>query len=353
MPVAEQYLGAEATICNYADYFQTAWDDYVTRHPDSTVFHLTAWKRVAEKIFGCKGRYLFVEEDSKIRGVLPLFEVSSPLQGRSLISVPFAVYGGACADNERIASMLRAHACRLAKQEGFDFLELRDQQPISDRGFHTKKLYYRFYTKLPNNPEELLQSFPRDTRYMIRKAQKNGLQAIVGPQHLDAFYEIFSRSYHNLGTPVFPKGLFKAVIKEFGDKCELTTIWHNSVAIAGVLTFRFRDWTVPYFGGSVIESRPLAANNFMYWEVMKHGLLTGARFFDFGRSKEGTGAYSFKTQWNMQVHELQYHFFLARRKTMPNFSPANPKFSLPISLWKAMPLSMTKVLGPAVVRWFP
>lgn len=349
----DQAVATEPSICNYHDCFQDAWDDYVRKHRRATVFHLTAWKRVVERVFGLKTRYIFIEVGGAIQGVLPLFEVSNPLQGRTLISVPFAVYGGPCADNENAARALREAACRMAEQDGVKYLELRERAPVSDPGFRTKHLYCSFDIEFPDSAEELQKGFPRDTRYMIRKAQKNGLRAIVDSQYLDVFYDILSASYHHLGTPVFSKRLFKVILEEFGEDCELTTIWHKTKAVAAVMSFRFRDWIVPYFGGSYVEGRELAANNFMYWEVMKRGLETGARYFDFGRSKIGTGAYAFKTQWNMKQRELPYQFYLVKRKTMPNFSPLNPKFSLPISLWKSLPVSFTRVLGPAVIRWFP
>lgn len=346
-------VGAGANIYAYADYFQTAWDDYVMRHPKATIFHFTSWKRVIEKAFGYKAHYLFAEKHGTIRGVLPLFQVSSPVLGRTLISTPFAVYGGPCADDEQTARDLRAAACRIGEERGVQFLELRDQERICDPRFHTKDLYYTFDLEFPHTVEELNGSFPRDTRYMIRKAEKGGLRAELDSRHLDAFYKIFCHSYHHLGTPVFPKSFFEIILDEFGEDCELTTIWHQQNAVAAVMTFRFRDWILPYFGGSYLESRRLAANNYMYWEVMKRGMETGARFFDFGRSKLGTGAYAFKTQWNMRRRALPYHYFLVRRKTMPNFSPANPKFSASISLWKSMPLALTRMLGPKVIRWFP
>jgi FemAB-related protein (PEP-CTERM system-associated) len=354
MASAAQATTNHASICLYEECFQAAWDDYVLGHPQSTVFHLTSWKRVIERIFGYKAHYLFVEENGMIRGVLPLFLVTSPIQGRSLMSLPFAVYGGVCADDEHTARLLRAAACRLAEDRNVDYLELREQhQSISDDGFVTKDLYYSFDLQFPNSIDKLLTSFPRDTRYMIRKAEKNGLRSELGTQHLDIFYDIFAHSYHNLGTPVFPKRLFEVVLEEFGERCELMTIWRETKAVAAVLSFRFRDWIVPYYGGSYLESRQFAANNFMYWQVMKRGMETGARFFDFGRSKLNTGAYAFKTQWNMRQRPLPYQFFLVRRKTMPNFSPENPKFEASIALWRAMPVGLTKMLGPKVIRWFP
>jgi FemAB-related protein (PEP-CTERM system-associated) len=360
-PVQSRDVPCAATIRKYEDRFQSSWDRYVYGNPSATFFHLTGWKRVVERAFQYEPRYLFAEDDGKICGVLPLFMVSNLLLGKCLISTPMAVYGGICADSPSIHAKLRDAACQMAKEERVQYLELREQgavagpemQSFAACGFQTKDLYVTFDLELPRDQEELLRGFPRDTRYMIRKAQKNGLRAEIDNRKVDTFYDIYCRSFSNLGTPVFPKRLFHIVLEEFGDQCELTTVWRESKAMASVLTFRFRDSFLPYFGGSLVESRPFAANNFMYFEVLKRALETGLRYFDFGRSKLGSGSYAFKTQWNMRERKLPYQFFLVRRKTMPNFSPANPKFSLAISLWKALPLPVTRVLGPAMVRAFP
>jgi FemAB-related protein (PEP-CTERM system-associated) len=244
---------------------------------------------------------------------------------------------------------------RLLIEQGVQHVELREPWPTEAPGFHAKDLYVTFEQELPQDAEKLVSGFPRDTRYMIRKAQKNGLRSEVerGACALDTFYQIYARSFHHLGTPVFSKRLFNIIQEEFGTQCELTTVWQEQKALASVLSLRFRDSILPYFGGSLFEGRQVAANNFMYFEVMKRAIAEGVRHYDFGRSKLGSGSYAFKTQWNMRVRPLPYQFFLVRRPNVPNFSPANPKFKLSISLWKAMPFAVTKVLGPAVVRLFP
>jgi FemAB-related protein (PEP-CTERM system-associated) len=346
-------VASHAVIRSYEERFQSAWDDYVNRHASSSIFHSIAWKRVIERAFQFEPRYLFVEEGGIIRGVLPLFLVRHFVLGTSLISTPLSVYGGVCADTEQLSSQLRQAAIEMAQQERVQYLELREQWPVSEPQFHTKELYVTFDLEMPRTLDQLLTGFPRDTRYMIRKAQKNGLHVSVGHEQLDMFYEIYSRSFHHLGTPVFSKKLFHIILDVMGEQCELTTIWKGQKALASVLSFRFRDWVLPYFGGSLLEGRSFGANNFMYYEVMKRALEAGVRYFDFGRSKLGSGSYAFKTQWNMKTRPLPYQFFLVRRKSMPNFSPANPKFKLAISLWKALPLPVTKMLGPAMVRAFP
>jgi FemAB-related protein (PEP-CTERM system-associated) len=337
----------------YDDSLRSYWDAYVYHHPHGSLFHLTAWKRSIERMFRFESRYLVLEDGQEIRGVLPLFLTKNCIQGRALISVPFGVYGGICADNEEAAGLLRMEACDLARKENVQYLELREQRSTDYPGFLTKHLYVSFDRELPSDAGELLKSFPRDTRYMIRKAEKNGLRAIVGNDQIDVLYEVYADSVRRLGTPVFSRDYFRILREEFGASCEITTIWHQNRAVAGVMSFRFRDWVLPYYGGSLFEARQLAANNFLYWEVMRRAAASGVRYYDFGRSKVATGAFAFKTQWNMRERPLPYQFYLVRRKSMPNFSPVNPKFRLGVSLWKRMPLAMTKAIGPAMVRLFP
>src|SRR5690348_5202938 len=91
--------------------WERQWDDYVYRHPQGTLFHLTAWKRAIERAFGFEARYLVAGDPECIRGVLPLFRVKNLIQGTSLISTPFAVYGGICCDDEDTRDALRTAAC--------------------------------------------------------------------------------------------------------------------------------------------------------------------------------------------------------------------------------------------------
>jgi FemAB-related protein (PEP-CTERM system-associated) len=330
-----------------------AWDTFVRTQSEGTLFHLTAWKRAIERAFGFVSRYLLAEDQGQIRGVLPLFLSSNWVQGRTLISTPFAVYGGICSDDPKARLALREAARQMAVKEGVNYLELREAYHAFGDGFLTKELYVTFEQELPADPEKLLKGFPKDTRYMIRKGQKGGLRSVNDKTYLDTFYDIYAASVRNLGTPVFSKMFFRILLEEFGDAAEVLTIWNGEDALAAVLSFRFRDTILPYYGGSLLEGRKFAANNFMYWEVFRSACERGLKTFDFGRSKLGTGSYFFKTQWNMRERPLPYQFFLVRRKDLPNFSPVNPKFKLATDIWKRIPLPLTKMLGPALVRLFP
>ena len=120
--------------------------------------------------------------------------------------------------------------------------------------------------------------------------------------------------------------------------------------IAAVLSFYFRDQVLPYYGGGTPAARSRAGNDIMYWEVMKRAADRGCRVFDFGRSKAGTGAYSFKKNWGFNPTPLNYEFKLRVGDTIPDVNPLNPKYRLMIETWKRLPLPVANLLGPMLVK---
>ena len=156
-----------------------------------------------------------------------------------------------------------------------------------------------------------------------------------------------------LGTPVFPKSFFENLVSEFGAQIDVMVVVLESQPVSAVMSFLFRDTILPYFAGANAAAPRLAANNFMYWQLMTLAAQKGVRYFDFGRSKKNTGAYAFKSQWGMNVTPLDYQLYLVRRKTVPNFSPVNPKFEIAGRIWRRLPRSLARMLGPRIVRWFP
>lgn len=329
------------------------WDDFVMAHPEGSFFQQTAWKRAVEKTFRYESCYMVAERGQTITGILPLFYVSDWLAGRRLLSAPLGVYGGICAVDEESREMLLEAAKQESVARGVDFLELRHRRGKIDDGFHRNSLYSTFTCALSPDLDANLKRLPRDTRYMIRKAEKAGLRVERGAHLKDEFYRLFAQSMHRLGTPVQPRALFENLQNEFGSSMEFMTVYFGSKAVSGVVSFFSRDTVYPYYAGAGLEAPKLCANNFMYWELMKQAAQTGYHHFDFGRSKKNTGSYAFKTQWNMDIQDLDYEIMLVRRKTVPNFSPVNPQFDRAIRLWRRLPLWMANAMGPHIVRWLP
>ena len=332
---------------------RTSWDDFVNNHPDGTVFHLWAWKSVVERAYGHRSHYLLATatpDGQEILGVLPVFEIKSLLFGHSLISVPFAELGGVLAASTAVAELLLERAAALTVQVGAAYLELKNRQPLP--GLPTKSLYCNFSRPLLPTAEENLQAVPRKSRAMVRKGIQAGLRSEVGNHLFAEFYQLLARSYHQHGTPVFPRRFLATYLEEFGDTAEVLLVrTADNQPIAGVLTFYYRDRVMPYYAGSLHDYRHLAPNDFMYWELMRRGCERGYAVFDFGRSKQGTGSFAFKEHWGFAPHPLAYQYRLNTATALPNLSPTNPRYRRKIELWRKMPFGLTKLVGPPLAKY--
>jgi FemAB-related protein (PEP-CTERM system-associated) len=184
---------------------------------------------------------------------------------------------------------------------------------------------------------------------MVRKGIDRGLTATVD-RDVDLLHGIYAESVRNLGTPVFGRRYFRLLAEAFGADLDVTTVRDAGTPVAAVMNFHWRDEVVPYYGGGTAAARGCYANDFMYWSVMRQAAARGATLFDFGRSKEGTGAFAFKKNWGFEPTPLSYYFNVAEGRTIPENNPLNPKYRLMIAAWKRLPLPVANILGPMLVR---
>ncbi|MES2116738.1 MAG: FemAB family XrtA/PEP-CTERM system-associated protein [Pseudomonadota bacterium] len=324
------------------------WDSYVQRCPDATFFHRAGWKNVIEQAFGHPTWFLYAESDGELRGILPLAQIRSPLFGNSLSSLPFCVYGGIAATDAQAAASLDEAAQSLAARLRVDYLEYR-QLRARHADWPASQLYHTFRKPLLPQPDDNLLAIPRKQRAMVRKGVAAGLRSVPDGD-TERFFAVYAASVHRLGTPVFSRRYFRLLQQEFGADCEVLCIEHGTRAVCGVLSFRFRDEILPYYGGGGPAARALAANDYMYWEVMRRACEAGCTLFDFGRSKAGTGAYDFKKNWGFAPQALHYEYQLHQARQVPNNNPLNPRYRWLIRAWQQMPLRLANALGPHIVR---
>ena len=355
---------------------EAAWDAFVLAHPDGTFFHRAGWRQVIARAFGHATYYVLAERGTAIFGVLPLARVKTVLFGDSLISVPFCVEGGPLAADAASAAALVAHATALMARLSVPVMEFRAATPDGTTpdgatpdgttpdgttpdgatpdgatpGWATRDdLYVIFRKPIAADDEANLKAIPRKQRAMVRKGIDRGLVSVLDTDP-DRLHAIYAESVRNLGTPVFARRYFHILMEVFADSADIVTILDGDTAIASVMNFYFRDQVLPYYGGGIARARSLYGNDFMYWEVMRRAAARGCRLFDFGRSKQGTGAFAFKKNWGFTPRPLPYRFLLAPGATIPDHNPLNPKYRLFIAAWKRLPLPLAKLVGPHIVR---
>ena len=325
------------------------WDRFVASCPTATFFHRAGWQRIIARVFRHRTHFLYVERDGAIEGVLPLAHVKSLLFGNGLVSLPFAVYGGVAAIDEQAAELLETEAQTLAGKLGVEHLELRNVAPRHP-DWPTQDLYVTFRKAILPDEEANMLAIPRKQRAMVRKGIANGLVAEVDAT-IDRFFALYADNVHRHGTPAMPRRYFQALRDEFGRDCEvLTVVGSDGTPLSSVLTFYFRDEVLPYYAGDAEAARHSAANDFKYWALMRRACAQGLKVFDYGRSKQGTGSYSFKKNWGFEPTPLHYEYCLYSRDSIPQNNPNNAKYRLLIDAWRRMPLAMANWLGPFIVR---
>lgn len=340
---------AEITIEPLREADHRAWDGFVEGHPRGTFFHLSTWSRVLQRAFGHQALYLVAKSGGRIVGVLPLARVRSWIFGDALVSTPFCVYGGALAESDQIYTALENHAADMADSLNVDHLELRNRSRVIN-GWPSKELYVTFRKELAADPEKNMNSIPRKQRAEVRAGIKKNSQ-IEFDGDSRRLFQIYSASVRNLGTPVFSRSYFDILMEEFGSACEVTTVVNQGAAVASLMSFWFRDEVLPYYGGGLPAARSLSAYDFLYWDLMRRACESGTRIYDFGRSKVDSGPYKYKKHWGFEPQPLPYSYHLVRRKSVPNLSPANPKYRYAIEAWRRLPLPLTQWIGPLVAPY--
>ncbi len=326
---------------------------FVTAAAEGTAFHRPAWVLSVSKACGHEWRYLLAEDgDGILQGILPLHLIHSALFGRALVSSGFAVGGGILSDNDQAIQLLADEAWKFAERHSFPSVELRGGPVPDQRWLHVEGVYAGFVVSLADDDDSQLLAIPRKQRAEVRKGLNNDLMVRVGTGQQDRadHYTVYAESVRNLGTPVFPKDLFNQVLDGFGNDADILTVLHEGKPVASVLSLYHKQTVMPYWGGGTWEARRLRANDLMYYALMNHARERGCRTFDFGRSKFGTGAFSFKKNWGFEPQALSYATRTTEGETARDVNPMSPKYRAQVALWQRLPLGVANRIGPIIAK---
>lgn len=327
---------------------------FVAAHADGTPFHRPAWLEAVAQGTGNEALALLAERGRELIGYLPLNCIHSPVFGRMLASSGFAVGGGALLSDGADSQELFASAEELALRLSVPEIELRGGPLPEERdGWRTKRdSHCGFIAPLAADDEAQLLAIPRKQRAEVRKSLEKPLEVAVGKGEAEraAHYAVYAESVRNLGTPVFPRSLFDAVLDRFGEHADILTVRHEGQPVASVLSLYDKGAVMPYWGGGTWDARRLRANDRMYFELMLYARRRGCSHFDFGRSKTGSGAYAFKRNWGFEPEPLSYAAWTAPGESPRDADPTSARHALQIAVWRRLPLAVANRLGPLIAR---
>jgi FemAB-related protein (PEP-CTERM system-associated) len=341
-------------VCAVASADQgTEWDAFVRSRADASGYHLWRWRRVFEVGLGLRCHYVIATRHGRVTGVLPTAEVRSPLFGRALSSLPYVNYGGVVAEDCETASALVDYAAGLARARSLSYVLLRHRQ----RQMHelpARSHKVTMLLPLEETSEVMWNRLDRKVRNQVRKAEKSGVTIESGGVDLlDDFYRVFAHNMRDLGTPVYGKSLFAAILNEFPDSARVHVARVNGLTIAGALSYAYGEWIEVPSASSLREHRALCPNHLLYWSVMTAAIAAGHRVFDFGRSTPDDGTYKFKEQWGASPAQLWWEYRLLGHAALPSTDRHSAKLQTRIEAWKRLPLAMATALGPHLARLVP
>lgn len=331
---------------------EKSWNAFVEQHPGASGYHLTGWRPIFENVFGHRTHYLSARRGDRVVGILPLVEFRSHVFGRFAVSLPFLNQGGVVAEDDETGRALVERAIEVARSGSLHHMELRhEQRRFPDLADKQHKVSMRL--GLPGTADALWNALDRKVRNQIRKAEKSGLVTESGGSELvDAFYGVFAENMRDLGTPVYPRAFFAAVMERFPARTRIHMVRLDGEVIASSLTFAWRDGVEVPWASSLRRHRDKSPSNLLYWSMLQQAVAEGRRVFDFGRSTPNEGTYHFKLQWGAQPGPMHWEYWLASGP-LPDQSPANPKFQAAIAVWQRLPLWLTNRVGPRIVRNIP
>jgi serine/alanine adding enzyme len=328
------------------------WDDYVTQHPNATIYNTSAIKKVIEDTFRHPCHYLAaIDNNREIHGILPLVEMKSRLFGHFMTSLPFFNYGGLLTSNPDAENSLLNETTKLTKESGVNHIELRHTSNHIDLPCKSEKV--AMLLNLPKTSEQLWSDLGTKLRAQIKKGQKSNHTVKIGREEvISDFYDVFSRNMRDLGTPVYPISLFSNMIKHC-PSARIVVIYIDKLPVSTGFLLGWQNTMEIPWASTLRKANKVDANMVLYWEILKFTINAGYRIFDFGRSSRNAGTYAFKKQWGAKPHDLFWHYSLTNNQDLPKINPDNPKYKLIISLWKKLPLKITHILGPIIVSNIP
>ena len=146
--------------------------------------------------------------------------------------------------------------------------------------------------------------------------------------------------------------MFSSILARFADRAEFCVVRAEKKPVAAALLLH--GWGVSEVpsASSLRQFNHTCSNMLLYWHLLERTIQRGQNTFDFGRSSRDSSTYRFKEQWGAKETAAEWQYFV-RQGLIGDMRPENPRFQRLIRLWQRLPVFVTRVIGPRIVRGIP
>lgn len=331
----------------------TDWPEFVVQNPTRLPSHNPAWLEVIERSFG-HSSYLLCARDpqGKLLAGLPFTLMESLLFGKFGVSVPYLNYGGIVSQYPNLHQQLMHHLKEIRAQLGLKHIEVRSIYPGLSPIVSTKKA--GMILPLPASDEQLEKQLGSKLRAQYKKAEEYSPRYRVGGMELLAdFYQVFAHNMRDLGTPVYGKNWFRNILQHPGIQSHLLVVYIQNKAVAAAFLVQSGNLMEIPWASTLKSANRFNANMWMYRQILSFAITSGCQFFDFGRSTLDAGTFKFKQQWGAEPCQHYWYSILPEDSAPPEINPDNPKLKLLIAAWRRLPVWLSKIIGPLIIKGIP
>lgn len=332
-----------------------AWDGYVRGAAHGLPFHLSGWRHVLHKTHGYETCYLVAREGERVVGLLPLFFVRSLLTGNTAMTMP----GGLCADTKELAAGLISRAMEIAGQAKVKRLILQDTRQVWPGDLQTTTNHVHWVVDVSVDTEALWNGLDGNIRRQVRIAHRNELAVEIDRtgERLSAFYDVFSRYAHQMGTPVFGRDFLEHIVETFPDGFNIVVVSSGQQPIGAYFQLQMGNSVYGMWGATLREYLKQRPVYLAFWEILRDTSENGYHFLDMGRSPTGSSASKYKGQWGgvsrpiyQQVASIGHSH---SADSFANGVQTDGKFQLFRQLWPKLPFPVAQYLGPKLRHHVP
>ncbi len=289
------------------------WEEFLEKHPRSSVFHTVAWLEALRRTYGYQPLVITTSSPGlDLENGLVFCRVDSWLTGRRWVSLPFSDHCAPLADDASDLDALLAWLKPELRRDKLRYIELRSVSALhgAPSRFHPIRSYCLHSIDLTPDLDTLFGNCHKDSiQRKIRCAERESLLYEEGRSEvlLDAFYSLLILTRRRHQVPPQPKRWFKNLIGCFGESLKIRVAFKEKQPIAAILTLRHKQTLVYKYGCSDARFNSLGGTHLLFWRSIQEAKRHGLSVFDLGRSdRENAGLITFKDRWGSIRSELTY-----------------------------------------------
>lgn len=330
------------------------WQEYVYSSKKSTFFHLLEWKEILKDVYGYEPLYYVAKnENDEIVGIFPIFQVKSLFFGNTLKSLPFHFLGGPLYDTKDVLLEFLNEARKITEKYKTSYLEIKcydDYEGIEGYKIKKNQKYTSFVVPL-SNYEDVYKTFKKNVRKSIKKSRENiHVYFAIGYEDLEFFFDLYVRGMRSLGLPAHNFKLFKQLWDIFYEKdmVKISIATFNGTPISSKFMLLFNNRILSMWGGMDIKYHSFNANPALHWNAIKWGCENDYKYFDFGMtSPSEENAMFYKSRWGTFQEDIFFYSLFTDNEPKSDY---HTSFNIFKSIWKHIPLKITRFIGPMLTK---